>query len=121
MKRKVRLGREREQCSEQCSSTFARFFRHSVHALGVTTPRPLRLLEAVVLEREAAGGALGVPAEEEVSAVWVVAAVAGVPAEGFEAEAVDAPVFCVVEAGVAPESCWLDEGVSSGGGESCSI
>lgn len=87
----------------------------------MTTPSPLRLLEAVALEREVAGGALGVPAEEEVSAVWVVPAVAGVPAEGFEAEAVDAPVACVVETGVAPESCWLDEGVSSGGGESCSI
>lgn len=25
--------------------TFARFLRHSVHALGVTTPSPLRLFE----------------------------------------------------------------------------
>lgn len=74
-----------------------------------------------MLEREAAGGALGVPAEEEVSAVWAVWAVAGVPADGFEAEAVEAPVFCVVETGVALESCGLDEGVSSGGGESCSM
>lgn len=56
-----------------------------------------------MLEREAAVGALGVPAEEEVSAVWVVAAVAGVPADGFEAEAVEAPAVCV-ETGVAPES-----------------
>lgn len=75
-----------------------------------------------MVARDGAGGALGVPAEEEVSAVWaVVAAVAGVPAEGFEAEAVEAPVVCVVETGVAPLSCWLDEGVSSGGGESCSM
>lgn len=74
-----------------------------MQALGVTTPRPLRLLEAA-LEREVGGGALGVPAEEEVSAVWAVPAVAGVLAEGFEAEAVEAPVVCVVETGVAPES-----------------
>lgn len=73
------------------STTFARFFRHSVQALGVTTPSPLRLFEAAALETEAAVGALGVPAEEEVSAVWVVPAAAGVP-EGFEAEAVEAPV-----------------------------
>lgn len=89
---------------EQYSGTFARFFRHSVQALGVTTPRPLRLLEAAVLEREVGAGALGVPAEEEVSAVWPVPPVAGVPAEGFEAEAVEAPVVCVVETGVALES-----------------
>lgn len=74
-----------------------------------------------MVARDGAGGALGVPAEEEVSAVWAVAAVTGVPAEGFEAEAVEAPVVCVVETGVAPLSCWLDEGVSSGGGESCSM
>lgn len=93
-----------------------------MQALGVTTPRPLRLLEAAEGAREGAGGALGVPAEEEVSAVWAVAAVAGVPAEGFEAEAVEAPVVvCVVETGVALLSCWFDEGVSSGGGESCSM
>lgn len=75
-----------------------------MQALGVTTPKPLRLLEAAVLEAEVVGGALGVPAEEEVSAVWVVPPVAGVLAEGFEAEAVEAPVVCVVETGVAPES-----------------
>lgn len=57
-----------------------------------------------MLEREAAVGPFGVPAEDEVSAVWVVPAVAGVPAEGFEAEAVEAPAVCVVETGVAPES-----------------
>lgn len=44
----------------------------------------------------------------------MVPAVAGVLAEGFEAEAVEAPVVCVVDTGVAPESFWLDEGVSSG-------
>lgn len=61
------------------------------------------------------------PAEEEVSAVCVVPAVAGVPAEGFEADVVEAPVVCVVETGVAPLSCWMEEGVSSGWGESCSM
>lgn len=40
--------------------TLARFLRHSVQALGVTTPRPRRLLEpAALVEAE---GALGVPA-----------------------------------------------------------
>lgn len=97
-------------------STFARFLRHSVQALGVTTPRPLRLLEATLVASDGGGGALGVPAEEEESAVCVVPAVAGVPAEGLEADVVEAPVVvvCVVETGVAPLSCWLEEGVSSG-------
>jgi hypothetical protein len=66
-------------------------------------PRPLRLLETAVLEREVAGGALGVPVEEDVSAVWVVLAVAEGPADGFKAEAVETPVVCFIETGVAPE------------------
>lgn len=102
MRRRVRKGQSRNRIGVR--NTLARFLRHSVQALGVTTPRPLRLLDAAALEAEAAVGGLGVPAEEEVSAVFVVPAVAGVPAERFVAEAVEAPVVWVVEAGVAPES-----------------
>ena len=60
-----------------------------MQALRVTIPKPLRLLEAAVLEREVAVGVLEVTAEEDLSAAWVILAVAGVPEERFEAEAVE--------------------------------
>lgn len=44
--------------------TFARFLRHSVQALGVTTPGPRRLFERDWFGMEEAE-AWGVPAEEE--------------------------------------------------------
>ena len=60
----------------------------------MTTRWPLCLfLQATAPGREVADGTLGVPAEE------------------FEAEAVDAHVSCVVETEVDLESCWMDEGV----------
>lgn len=54
----------------------ARFLRHSVQALGVTTPRPRRLLEPAAAGR-VLGGALGVPVlvEEESACAGVPAAV----------------------------------------------
>lgn len=56
--------------------TLARFLRHSVQALGVTTPRPRRRLEEAAAGR-GAEGALGVPTvvEEEEST--------DVPADGL--------------------------------------
>lgn len=66
--------------------TFARFLRHSVQALGVTTPRPRRRFEGAAAGR-AADGALGVPTvvEEEESAAWPCAPAveAGVSVEGL--------------------------------------
>ena len=62
---------------ERCGGdTFARFFLHSVQALGVTTPRPRRRLAAAELERGPGGcGGLGVvEAVDEESPVWAVAA-----------------------------------------------
>lgn len=71
---------------EDDGHTFARFLRHSVQALGVTTPKPRRLLDGAEAEMDALG-ALGVSTvvEEEESAAWTgpVAVEAGVPADGL--------------------------------------
>lgn len=76
--------------------TFARFLRHSVQALGVTTPRPLRLLDDEVADT-VGSGALGVPVDvdEDSGCVGVAAAGVGrgrgrgrgVPLDGVDAEA----------------------------------
>lgn len=98
---------------------FARFLRHSVHALGVTTPRPLRLLDDGLPEA-ACSGALGVPVDvEEVSScAGVPAAVFGRgrgglrgPLVGVEAEPPVAP-----DEGLRGGDCW-----ASCSGESSSI
>lgn len=60
--------------------TFARFLRHSVHALGVTTPGPRRRLLEGPAEGKAAGGALGVPEVAEEESACAGPAEAGVPA-----------------------------------------
>lgn len=57
-----------------CGCTLARFLRHSVQALGVTTPRP-RLLLDIDWVGKAELEAPGVPAEDE-------SFCAGVPAVG---------------------------------------
>lgn len=67
----AKTGKENIKCH-----TFARFLRHSVQALGVTTPRPLRLLEDGGAGAEASG-ALGVPVDAD-----EVSFCAGVPAVG---------------------------------------
>lgn len=46
------------------SLTLARFLRHSVHALGVTTPRPRRRFEDVVGTATAAEGVPEAPDDE---------------------------------------------------------
>lgn len=86
-----------------CLCTFARFFLHSVQALGVTTPRPRRRLEAA--EPGCGPGrccALGVvEAVEEESPVCMAPAPAavGVPEDAEAAVTVAgvAPVVCEVE------------------------
>lgn len=73
--------------------TLARFLRHSVQALGVTTPRPRRLLEPA--ELLVVEGAIGVPAlallEEGVPIV-----VAGSGREGSAGELVAVAVAVAV-------------------------
>lgn len=68
-------GGEKSEEENRCHA-FARFLRHSVQALGVTTPRPLRLLEDGGAGA-GASGALGVPVDAE-----EVSCCAGVPAVG---------------------------------------
>lgn len=100
--------------------TLARFLRHSVQALGVTTPRPRRRFEGAPAGR-AADGALGVPTvvEEEESAAWPCAPVeeAGVlPAEGLRGGGGIAVADGVAAVGVGVEvSAELGCEVASGG------
>lgn len=82
--------------------TFARFLRHSVQALGVTTPRPRRLLEpAAVAGRGAVFGALGVPVLVEEESAW-----AGVPAAADFGGGGGALMLDAVGVGDAAEAAW---------------